>query len=81
MKEIEQAWKSFERIPFPSNYAGAEMRNIDVVSLDTFAAGCFDSFISSNGKLDPRKFAILQDCIQDTGDFAFIRRLRAGLLP
>lgn len=60
MTNAGEAWEAFKNIPFPRSCIRVEIDNIDIVSLDTFMAGCIDSFVSSNGKLSLEKRAALE---------------------
>ncbi len=73
MDKIAAQWKSFQELPFPEGVAGEEIEGEDLVSLDTFAAGCISTFVGSNGKLDFEKRNILNACI--TGMRKVIPRL------
>ena len=65
MKDIEKSWNEFRAKPFPEGYAGIEVEGIELASLDTFAAGCIDTFIHNNGHLDQQRISILKDCSKD----------------
>lgn len=58
--EIKTMWNEWKNIPFPSNCAGEEVEGICFVSLDTFAAGCIDTFISRKGSLDAQRISTLK---------------------
>jgi hypothetical protein len=47
MKEIEQSWSIFLEKPFPEDCVGLEIEGIELVSLDTFSAGCIETFIAN----------------------------------
>lgn len=65
MDEIKKLWNEFQKLPFPSGLAGEEIEGEDVVSLDTFAAGCISTFIGNKGLLDSERLKILRKCIVD----------------
>jgi hypothetical protein len=60
-------WAEFMAQPFPRGYIGkgelAEL-DIDLAELDTFAAGCIDTFIANRGKLDTERIVVLKRCIE-----------------
>jgi hypothetical protein len=63
--EIRLQWNEWKRIPFPSEYGGKDVAGICVTSLDTFAAGCIDTFVSRNGRLDNQRISVLEKCKND----------------
>jgi hypothetical protein len=65
MKEIENLWNEFLKLPFPSSLAGEEIEGKDVVSLDTFSSGCISTFIDNKGLLDSERLEILRNCSVD----------------
>ncbi len=62
LEEIEKLWLEFYKLPFPSGLAGEDVNGICVTSLDTFTAGCIDTFVSKKGRLDKKRKAILIEC-------------------
>ncbi|MDQ3652621.1 MAG: hypothetical protein M3458_20565 [Acidobacteriota bacterium] len=62
MNDIEKIWRDFEAKPFPEGYAGVEIEGIELASLDTFAAGCIDTFVRNEGRLDAGRISILKEC-------------------
>jgi hypothetical protein len=65
MKEIEKSWNEFLEKPFPEDCVGLEVEGIELVSLDTFSAGCIATFIANKGSLDAQQISILKDCLQE----------------
>jgi hypothetical protein len=65
MKDIEKSWNEFLVKPFPGGQAGIEIEGIELASLDTFAAGCIDTFIHNRGHLDQQQTSILKDCAKE----------------
>jgi hypothetical protein len=63
--EIRLMWDEWKQIPFPSEYGGKDVAGICVTSVDTFAAGCIDTFVSRNGRLDKRRITVLAKCKDD----------------
>jgi hypothetical protein len=66
MKEIEKSWNEFRDKPFPVAYTGMEVECICITTVDTFAAGCIDTFVD-RGRLDRRRISVLKDCAKDLG--------------
>jgi hypothetical protein len=58
--EIRLMWDEWKQIPFPSEYGGKDVAGICVTSVDTFAAGCIDTFVSRNGRLDKRRITVFK---------------------
>ena len=65
VSEIETMWNEWKAIPFPSYYAGEEVESICLVSLDTYTAGCVETFVSRKGSLDAERISILKKCEKD----------------
>ena len=65
LEEIYVMWDEWKAIPFPKGYAGKEVAGISITTVDTFAAGCIDTFISRKGRLDKRRFSVLEGCKKD----------------
>jgi hypothetical protein len=63
--EIRTMWDEWQAIPFPAEYGGKDVVGICVTSLDTFAAGCIDTFICRKGHLDKRRISVLEGCKND----------------
>jgi len=38
---------------------------VDIISVDSHAAGCISTFIGSSGRLDPERLFILKGCRDD----------------
>ena len=64
MKGIEKSWSEFRAKPFPEGYAGVEVEGICLASLDTFSAGCIDTFVG-RGRLEQQQISSLKDCLKD----------------
>ena len=62
---IESLWREHCAAPFPEGMAGEEAAGICVVSLDTFTAGCIETFLSRGGKLDAQRVEVLRSCYRD----------------
>lgn len=60
--EIEEMWDEWKALPFPSEYAGKEVGGVCVTSLDSYAAGCIETFVSRGGSLDAGRVSILEGC-------------------
>ena len=62
LKEIRAMWDKWKAIPFPEDHASEDVAGICVTSLDTFTAGCIDTFISRRGRLDSHRISVLVEC-------------------
>lgn len=62
---LETLWREHVQSPFPEGLAGQLVAGVCVVSLDTLAAGCIDTFLSRAGKLDHWRTALLGLCYHD----------------
>ena len=65
LKEIQAMWDKWRAIPFPKDHAGEDVGGICVTSLDTFAAGCIETFLSSRGRLDSHRISVLVQCSKE----------------
>jgi len=65
VSEVKAMWVEWKVIPFPSDYSGKDVENICVVSLDSYTAGCIDTFLSRKGSLDAERISILKKCEKD----------------
>jgi hypothetical protein len=65
MDEIEKQWNDFYSTPFPPLHGELEVAGISLPLIDTYAAGCIDTFLGNAGKLDRRRLLILQECVDD----------------
>ena len=65
LKAIEDQWRSHCAIPFPEGVAGDEVSGICLVSLDTYAAGCIQTYLECAGALDHNRLRVLESCTQD----------------
>ena len=63
--QIEAQWKQWEDRAFPSAASSVEIDGVDLVSVDTFAAGCISVFVGNRGKLDQERVDILRKCTHD----------------
>ena len=64
MHEIEELWATHLASIFPKD-ACREIRGIDLVSLDSYTAGCVDTFLENKGQLDLGRTSILGLCYRD----------------
>jgi len=60
--EIKVMWDEWKALPFPAEYAGKEVEGVCVASLDSYAAGCIDTFVARRGSLDAERVSILEGC-------------------
>jgi len=65
LSAIVNLWREHCAVPFPEGVAGQEIAGICVASLDTFAAGCIQSFVDFGGNLDDDKVTVLDSCRRD----------------
>ena len=66
MNEIEKLWLVHQTSKFPKD-ACREIKGIDLVSLDTFTAGCVDALLEDKGQLSLLKTSVLGLCYHDLG--------------
>ena len=65
LNNIQKIWQDFLSRPFPAGCAGSEVEGVELALLDTFAAGCIDTFVNDNGRLDADRISILKKCAED----------------
>jgi hypothetical protein len=66
MNEIKRLWVEFDARPFPPELTGAEeIDGINLASLDTFAAGCIDTFLERKACLDAQRTLVLEQCVRE----------------
>jgi hypothetical protein len=63
--EIQSMWDEWKTQRFPSEYSGKDVAGICVTSLDSFAAGCINTFIFRRGRLDEQRISVLEKCKAD----------------
>lgn len=68
VQSLNEDWQQHIGKQFPTAFDGVEIDDIDLVLLDTFAAGCIMSVIATNGKIDPKKREILVKCKHELDD-------------
>ena len=64
-EEIRSQWDRWSKIPFPAGASDMEANGHDLVSIDTFSAGCIDTFVANRGKLDRERIDVLRSCVAD----------------
>ena len=62
MEDLQRLWDEHESAPFPSEIAGEEIEGEDLVSLDTFTAGCIHSFLVKRDSLNKDRIDTLGEC-------------------
>jgi hypothetical protein len=62
--EIHRQWLKFNGKLFPDGCAGKSIERVDLVSLDSFTAGCISVFLE-RGRLDDKRVRILRSCESD----------------
>jgi hypothetical protein len=73
--KIEELWRDHVAASMPRGCVGQEIDGIDLMSLDSFTAGCVSTFLERGGKLDSRRLAVLGQCYRD------LRYVIPGLEP
>ena len=63
-QEIENSWKEFCGKPFP-DVGDGEVEDVDLIYLDSTAAGCIDTFVRNRGKIDADRIGLLKKAEQD----------------
>jgi hypothetical protein len=66
---IRKLWKAYLAAPFPRRLPGDNPDRVDLGVLDSYTAGCIDTFLSRNGRLDLWRTAILGLCYGDLCTF------------
>ena len=61
-EHIQGLWRTHQDAPFPSDVVGVEIEGEDMVSLDSFTAGCISSFTGNRGSLSTEKTEVLVGC-------------------
>jgi hypothetical protein len=57
-------WKAWRKRPFPREPSASSDLGFELNSIDTFAAGCLDTF-SQLGTLDTERIIVLERCLRD----------------
>jgi hypothetical protein len=60
--EIQQLWRDHQVARFPKDVAGNEIAGADMVSLDSFTAGCVSDFLGGAGLLELDRVECLIRC-------------------
>lgn len=60
LDEISRRWEAWCRRPFPEG--PHETADSELVSIDTYLAGCISVFVSNHGKLDRKRIYVLRSC-------------------
>jgi hypothetical protein len=64
-RSIRKVWQDFLSRPFPDGCAGTEVEGIELSALDSFTAGCIDTFVANDGQLDAERLLILKKNAED----------------
>ena len=59
--ELNALWVAHQQMPFPAAARGVELKGIDLVLLDSLAAGCISSLVDPAGQPDPEKLSLLAE--------------------
>jgi hypothetical protein len=62
---IDDLWRDHVADDFPPECRGAEIDGVDLVLLDSFIAGCVDTFLANDRDLDQRRTAVLRLSLRD----------------
>jgi hypothetical protein len=65
--EIRELWRVHQAAAFPEGIAGNEVEGEDLISLDSFTAGCISAFLGCSGSLDPLRRECLVRCRDGSG--------------
>jgi hypothetical protein len=57
-------WTAWRERPFPSEPPASSDLGFELASIDTYAAGCLDTF-SRRGTLDDQRTSVLERCLRD----------------
>jgi len=60
LNEIKRRWEAWRSRPFPQSACDSNLCDVDLASIDTFSAGCINTFVSNDGKLDRNRIRLLQ---------------------
>jgi hypothetical protein len=63
--EAQQLWADHVAIPFPDGLGGEEVAGIDLVLLDAEVAGCIQTWLSNDMRLDEPHRTYLVRCADD----------------
>lgn len=70
--ELGRLWEKHVATPFPRD-AMKQMLSTNMHLLDTYCAGCIQSFFSADGRLDEKQVGALNNCFED------LRKIVPGL--
>ena len=62
MDELTRLWEEHREVPFPDDCRGEEVEGVDLIGLDSTAAGCVASFLARSGPLDRERAEVLRVC-------------------
>jgi hypothetical protein len=62
--ELRLLWVAHRKIPFPADARGAEVEGVDLVLLDSLAAGCISSIVEQVEQGDSAKLSLLAELAQ-----------------
>ncbi len=63
--DIKRQYIEFENVPFPVGLGGKEINGVEVVMIDTYAAGLINSYAHSNTELSPSQYVLLMEVWND----------------
>ena len=62
-EKIKEQWNAWYDVPFPREAYDLEV--LDLISIDTFSAGCISVYVERHGELDQERITCLRQCSQD----------------
>jgi hypothetical protein len=65
LHEIDVLWREHLHATFPADCVGRDINGVDLVSLDTYTAGCISTYQSQRAVLGRKKLAVLQRCCDE----------------
>jgi hypothetical protein len=63
--DIKRQYIDFEKVPFPIGLGGEEINGVEVVLVDTYAAGLIHSYAHSKTGLDQAQYDLLMEVWND----------------
>lgn len=63
LDDIKKKWDLWNCMPFPRE--AYELDDFDLVSVDTFSAGCISVYVDREGVLDNHREGVLRTCVCD----------------
>lgn len=64
MTDLQKEWRDHRASAFPPAARGKEVNGVDLVLVDTYAAGCIQTF-AETGALDAERMQALDACVKE----------------